>query len=1080
MPGKLANLRLNVKIALLGAGSALAAVVVLVILAFGLSVEYNALAQAEVSQLIDQGLDYVTRGVGNLVSTENEAVGQQVRYNLNVLRHTFEAQGRLSFSPREETWTVTNQATGESREIRLRELLLGGRPLGKNADPAQRSPVVDEVSDLVGETATIFQRMDAAGNMLRVATTVLASDGKRAIGTYIPAREPDGSPNPVVERILAGKGYLGRAYVVNAWYLTAYEPVKDPGGEVVGMLYVGVKQSIAEARIRQSVIGMRIGRTGYAYVITGKGENRGHYVISENGLRDGEDIWNVQDSDGNYVIRKIVSTAVSLRSGEMATIRYRWQNTGEPEPRWKIARIAYFEPWDWVIGASVYEDELRMHRAILVNGRRRMMTLMIMSGAAAAVLLGFLGMSIAGTIARPLSRITEAAKVMAQGNYGSLADIGSSSEEIAVLAKTFNLMSEKVRLSLEGLRASEEKYRSIYENAVEGIFQTSLDGRLLNANPATARILGYASPEEAVADLMDIRTKLYVRSGDRDEFVAELRERGFVLGKELLYHKKGDGVIWVALNARLARGPAGEPLYIEGFVIDISDRKQASEELERSRERLEELVRERTSELTAAKEAAEEANKAKSRFIAAMSHELRTPLNAIMGYAQILMRRPLGLEAHDGMSIIRQSGEHLLTLINDILDLAKIEAGKLELQPAPIGLQEFLSGIMAIIRSRGESKGLQCAFRAKGDLPPAVLADETRLRQVLLNLLGNAVKFTDKGQVVLRVGPAGEDRPALRESGLAAIRFEIEDTGQGLRPDQLGRLFQPFEQVGDDASRHEGTGLGLAISRQLVRLMGRDLDVSSEPGKGSVFGFELSLPVVEALPEAPAAEADRIIGYDGPRRRILVVDDIASNRAIVTGLLAPLGFEIEEVEDGGRAIAAIKARRPDLVLMDRWMPSMDGFAAVKAVRELPGFPDLPILALSASVSSEDRQKSLEAGFDDFLAKPLQWSKLAAALGERLGLTWIHAEAPSGRHGAGADLAPPSASGLPGLLDLARKGDLAALVEMVGRMAEGDARYGPFADRLRALAKGFKVRDIIAFIEAYLPADGAEEAENGQG
>ena len=230
---------------------------------------------------------------------------------------------------------------------------IGGVPLEPEADPAVESPVVDEVTRLLGETATIFQRMNEAGDMLRVATTVTNEAGRRAIGTYIPATLPDGAPNPVIAAIRSGRTYHGRAFVVDAWHLAAYEPILSADGALIGMLYVGIQQSAAEARIRQAILQTRAGKTGYVYVLGGTGELRGRYIISQDGLRDGEDIWNSQDLDGQPVVQRIIAKATALEPGQLATERYRWQNPGDDAPHWKTARLAYYAPWDWVIGTGV-------------------------------------------------------------------------------------------------------------------------------------------------------------------------------------------------------------------------------------------------------------------------------------------------------------------------------------------------------------------------------------------------------------------------------------------------------------------------------------------------------------------------------------------------------------------------------------------------------------------------------------------------------------------------------------------------------------------------------------------------------
>jgi signal transduction histidine kinase len=345
--------------------------------------------------------------------------------------------------------------------------------------------------------------------------------------------------------------------------------------------------------------------------------------------------------------------------------------------------------------------------------------------------------------------------------------------------------------------------------------------------------------------------------------------------------------------------------------------------------------------LAAAKAAAERASEAKSDFLAHMSHELRTPLNAVLGYAQLLERRDLAKADMGAVRTIHRSGEHLLSLITDLLDLSKIEAGRMELCAAPVRLRQAIAAVAEMVQVRAEEKGLAFQCVVDDDAPEAILADDKRLRQILLNLLGNAVKFTSEGRVSLRVAMLDHDAEA------ATLRFEVQDSGPGLAHDELERIFQPFEQVGEVQRREAGTGLGLAISGQLAGLMGTTIQVQSRLGQGACFWFEARFPLAQA-PEADAAPvlAD-IRGYAGARRRLLVVDDNPDNRDLLRDLLLPLGFEIETAGDGREAVRVAQAVRPDLILMDLKMPVMDGHEATRLLRLIEPLKDAPIIAVSA-------------------------------------------------------------------------------------------------------------------------------------
>ena len=481
-----------------------------------------------------------------------------------------------------------------------------------------------------------------------------------------------------------------------------------------------------------------------------------------------------------------------------------------------------------------------------------------------------------------------------------------------------------------------------------------------------------------------------------------------------------------------------------------------------------------------AKDLAEAANQAKSEFLANMSHELRTPLNGILGFTQILKRdKQLSSISYaiDSLNSIQQNGEHLLLLINDILDLSKIEARKLELSLTTFNFQTFLDSIADIIRLRAEQKALQFEYKAVFPLPHHINADEKRLRQVLLNLLGNAVKYTERGQVTLFVESC--EPQGMNCDSATRIHFEIEDTGIGIPPEEIEKIFLPFEQPGDKKYRVEGAGLGLAISSQLVKKMGGELHVNSEVGTGSLFWFEIEVPVVPTPAKKLQASGQEIVGYKGVRRKILVADDQTNNRTILVKLLALLGFETEEVENGEQAISKTSEMLPDMILMDILMPRMSGLEATQRIRQTQRGHKIPIIGVSASAFETDKQQARQAGCNDFLVKPLDTNKLFYLLEKHLKLEWMY-NAPSEQKSVSSlaeheteeeeVIIPPPLVELRTLHTLAMQGYMKDIREYADHLELKDSKYHLFSWKIRELAKGFQDKKVLALVEHYIQHD----------
>jgi signal transduction histidine kinase/DNA-binding NarL/FixJ family response regulator len=464
---------------------------------------------------------------------------------------------------------------------------------------------------------------------------------------------------------------------------------------------------------------------------------------------------------------------------------------------------------------------------------------------------------------------------------------------------------------------------------------------------------------------------------------------------------------------------------------------------------------------------ADAAHQAKNKFLANMSHELRTPLNGILGYAQILARaQNLNEEQKHGISTIYQCGFHLLNLINDILDLSKIEAQKLELKPSDFHLPSFIQGVVEICQIKAEKKGIEFVYQAPKNLPTGITTDKKRLRQVLINLLNNAIKFTDSGCVKLQV--------KVNNSKLSAshvqINFLVLDTGVGMNTEQIEKIFLPFEQVTNSDSKSGGTGLGLTISQKIIEMMGSQIQVKSKFGSGSLFEFTIDCPIPEDWTESSTITSrGKIIGYSGGHKKILIVDDYWENRSLLISLLEPLNFTVIEACNGQEGFDKASIYNPDLIICDTAMPIMDGWDMLAKMRKSELFQDTLMILTSPNIYEIDRQKTLAAGADDFITRPIQAEELYSILAKRLQVNWVYA-APLIELSEEPvtvtinEMVIPPVSDLTMLLEYVRKGQIKGIKQELDRIARIDEKYYIFVRQLSKYAKNLNIQKIRTFIQ----------------
>ncbi|MES9969986.1 MAG: AAA family ATPase [Candidatus Thiodiazotropha sp.] len=618
----------------------------------------------------------------------------------------------------------------------------------------------------------------------------------------------------------------------------------------------------------------------------------------------------------------------------------------------------------------------------------------------------------------------------------------------------------------QALGKSEAKYRRIVDTAREGILGIGPEGLVTFANTTMAEILGYKV--EAMIGRLPTDFMFEEDAEDHQRMMERRRQNIPDFYERRFRHKDGQ-TVWTFVSGVPVTDEAGAFQGSFAMFTDITARKAAEEELRQHKEQLEETVQQRTAELLVARDEAETANKAKSIFLANMSHELRTPLNAILGFSSLMRNEPhTNANQRDKLDIINRSGEHLLTLINDVLEMAKIEAGRIQLEIEPFDLGGLMRDVADMMRLRAEEKGLRLLLDQSSKFPRYIKGDEGRLRQILMNLVGNAVKFTSEGGVTIRLG--------IKDKAPERLLIEVEDSGPGIKPEDQDRVFQPFvQQAGTDA--YKGTGLGLAITRHFVEMMDGTIGVESTLGKGSVFSVDLPLEL-PAETEIGVGKAETQTGEicglapGQPAWRILIVEDEPDNQMLLHSLMSAIDLETKVAADGEEAVKIFQAWHPHLIWMDRRMPVMDGVEATRRIRRLPDGREVPIVAVTASVFKEQQRELSEAGMDDLVRKPYRVSEIYDCMARHLGVKYVYRqvvqEAQAGEQAKTADeLTPAMLDALPEDLRQRLNDTLVSLdnERIMAVIADLNETDPVLARTLKRLAENFDYPAILRALEA---------------
>ena len=637
----------------------------------------------------------------------------------------------------------------------------------------------------------------------------------------------------------------------------------------------------------------------------------------------------------------------------MTTVRYRWKNLEDSTSRWKIARLIYYEPWDWVIGVSVYEDEFQVYQQVLSKGRTQLIRIMGVAGIVIAVLTGILGLFITWLIMRPIRQMTEVAEKIISGDLNHLVKV-ISHDEIGVLAGTFNIMTSKLNQSIASLRESEEKYRGIFNYALEGIFQSTVSGRVLNVNPALAQTLGYNSPEELIVDVNDLKQQIYVNPDDRDRLITSISQQGKVVGFEVQNYRKDRTKIWVSLSARLTFDETGKPAIIEGFLSDITAQKNAETE-----KRSLEAQLNQSQKLEAI-----------GTMAGGIAHDFNNILGGIMGYSELL-RVHLADNCTPNCSRYLENILFAVGRARDLIRQILIFSRRAEIEVRPVPLRQEIEETVNLIRA---SLPTTITIEQHLGSEAFVMTDRVQLHQIILNLCSNASYAMKNGKGVLTIqlnnvslqSDFANKYEQLEPGNFAHI--QISDNGRGIPEHLVDRIFDPFFTT---KKQGEGTGLGLAMVHGIVNSMKGLITVKSKEGHGTQ--FDIYLPTIAKVEEEPEIELQNLlIGHE----HIVYVDDDPLLIGIGKEISEELGYKVTTFCHSNEALDFLCNHHieVDLIITDLTMPDLTGLDLARSLHAKQ--INVPIILCTGNDEQIDANELEKIGIKAIMLKPVSLKKFA--------------------------------------------------------------------------------------------------------